>query len=92
MLCFIAQVLGNLDPYWANPGAIHALHSLSYLIMNLMLSFLYVDWLSKFVSMLSLVICCRDVITIDKATGKISKLGRAFTRARDYDAMGPEVR
>lgn len=33
----------------------------------------------------------RDVITIDKATGKISKLGRAFTRSRDYDAMGPEV-
>ncbi len=32
-----------------------------------------------------------DIITIDKATGKISKLGRAFTRARDYDAMGPEV-
>lgn len=34
---------------------------------------------------------CRDVITIDKATGKISKLGRSFTRARDYDAMGAQV-
>lgn len=33
----------------------------------------------------------RDIITIDKATGKISKLGRSFTRARDYDAMGPQV-
>lgn len=33
----------------------------------------------------------RDVITIDKATGKISKLGRSFTRARDYDAMGSQV-
>lgn len=33
----------------------------------------------------------RDVITIDKASGKITKLGRSFTRARDYDAMGPEV-
>ena len=32
-----------------------------------------------------------DIITIDKATGKISKLGRSFTRARDYDAMGPQV-
>uniref|UniRef100_A0A8C0FZT7 RuvB-like helicase n=1 Tax=Chelonoidis abingdonii TaxID=106734 RepID=A0A8C0FZT7_CHEAB len=32
-----------------------------------------------------------DVITIDKATGKISKLGRSFTRARDYDAMGAQV-
>lgn len=36
-------------------------------------------------------IFCRDVITIDKATGKISKLGRSFTRARDYDAMGAQV-
>ena len=34
---------------------------------------------------------CSDIITIDKATGKISKLGRSFTRARDYDAMGPQV-
>merc|ERR1711871_1215122 len=33
-----------------------------------------------------------DVITIDKATGKISKLGRSFTRSRDYDAMGPQTR
>merc|ERR1712182_75423 len=29
-----------------------------------------------------------DVITIDKAIGKISKLGRSFTRSRDFDAMG----
>ena len=29
-----------------------------------------------------------DVITIDKATGRISVLGRSFTRSRDYDAMG----
>ena len=33
----------------------------------------------------------RDIITIDKATGRISRLGRSFTRARDYDAMGPQV-
>jgi len=33
-----------------------------------------------------------DVITIDKASGKISKLGRSFTRSRDYDAMGPATR
>ncbi|RUS26032.1 RuvB-like 2, partial [Jimgerdemannia flammicorona] len=32
-----------------------------------------------------------DVITIDKASGRISKLGRSFTRARDYDAMGSDV-
>lgn len=33
-----------------------------------------------------------DVITIDKATGRISKLGRSFSRSRDYDAMGPQTR
>lgn len=32
-----------------------------------------------------------DIITIDKATGKITKLGRSFTRARDYDAMAANV-
>ena len=32
-----------------------------------------------------------DVITIDKASGKVTKLGRSFTRARDYDAMGADV-
>merc|ERR1712023_268934 len=33
-----------------------------------------------------------DVITIDKATGKISKLGRSFARSRDFDAMGAMTR
>ncbi|XP_064401849.1 ruvB-like 2 [Halichondria panicea] len=33
-----------------------------------------------------------DIITIDKATGRISRLGRSFTRARDYDAMGPQTK
>lgn len=33
-----------------------------------------------------------DVITIDKASGRISKLGRSFTKSRDYDAMGPTTR
>lgn len=33
-----------------------------------------------------------DIISIDKASGKITKLGRSFTRARDYDAMGPDVK
>lgn len=33
-----------------------------------------------------------DVISIDKASGKISKLGRSFTRSRDYDAMGAQTR
>lgn len=33
-----------------------------------------------------------DVIAIDKASGKISKLGRSFARSRDYDAMGPSTK
>ncbi|OWM82089.1 ruvB-like 2 [Punica granatum] len=33
-----------------------------------------------------------DVIAIDKASGKITKLGRSFTRSRDYDAMGPQTK
>lgn len=33
-----------------------------------------------------------DVITIDKATGKVNKLGRSFARARDYDATGTQTR
>lgn len=33
-----------------------------------------------------------DVITIDKATGKISKVGRSFARSRDYDATGSTTR
>lgn len=33
-----------------------------------------------------------DVISIDKASHKVTKLGRSFTRSRDYDAMGPSVR
>ncbi|EPX72265.1 AAA family ATPase Rvb2 [Schizosaccharomyces octosporus yFS286] len=33
-----------------------------------------------------------DVVTIDKSMGKVTKLGRSFTRARDYDAMGADTR
>ncbi|MCJ1450355.1 RuvB-like protein 2 [Mycoblastus sanguinarius] len=33
-----------------------------------------------------------DVISIDKSSGKITKLGRSYTRSRDYDAMGPETK
>ena len=33
-----------------------------------------------------------DVITIDKASGKITKVGRSFSRSRDYDAMGGQTR
>lgn len=33
-----------------------------------------------------------DVIAIDKVSGKITKLGRSFTRSRDYDAMGPQTK
>ncbi|CAH1132760.1 unnamed protein product [Ceutorhynchus assimilis] len=33
-----------------------------------------------------------DVIFIDKATGKITRIGRSFARARDYDATGAQTR
>ncbi|GCA62986.1 RuvB-like protein, partial [Kipferlia bialata] len=33
-----------------------------------------------------------DVISIDKASGKVTKLGRSFRTSREYDAMGPQVR
>jgi len=33
-----------------------------------------------------------DVISIDRASHRVTKLGRSFTRSRDYDAMGPSVR
>jgi len=33
-----------------------------------------------------------DIISIDKATGKISKLGRSFTRAKDFEVSGAHVR
>lgn len=33
-----------------------------------------------------------DIVSIDKSSGKITKLGKSFTRARDYDAMGPDTK
>ncbi len=33
-----------------------------------------------------------DIIQIDKASGRVSKLGRSFSRSHDYDAMGPSTR
>merc|ERR1712054_84492 len=33
-----------------------------------------------------------DTITIDKASGKISKLGRSFARSSDFDNTGPQTR
>jgi len=35
---------------------------------------------------------CSDIVSIDKAAGKVTKLGRSFARRSDYDAMGPMVR
>lgn len=33
-----------------------------------------------------------DVVTIDKASGRVTRLGRSFARASEYDAMGPQTR
>ena len=32
-----------------------------------------------------------DIISIDKSSGKITKLGRSYARSRDYDAMGADT-
>lgn len=53
-------------------------------------------FLQSYKTSLPCLICWKvgagDVMTIDKASGKITKLGRSFTRSRDYDAMGPQTR
>ncbi|KAK9236368.1 TIP49 C-terminus-domain-containing protein [Lipomyces kononenkoae] len=33
-----------------------------------------------------------DVVSIDKASGAVTKLGRSYARARDYDAMGADTK
>ncbi|KAF3921401.1 hypothetical protein ABW21_db0200631 [Orbilia brochopaga] len=33
-----------------------------------------------------------DIISLDKSSGKVTKLGRSYSRARDYDAMGPDTK
>lgn len=33
-----------------------------------------------------------DVISVDKSSGRISKIGRSYTRSRDYDAMGADTK
>jgi len=40
---------------------------------------------------LTITQCGRDVISIDKASGRITKLGRSFNRASDYSVRGPNV-
>ena len=36
-------------------------------------------------------VVAEDVIIVDKASGKVTKLGRSFARSRNYDAMGADV-
>ncbi|CAI2352029.1 unnamed protein product [Caenorhabditis sp. 36 PRJEB53466] len=33
-----------------------------------------------------------DVVQVDKASGRVTRLGRSFNRMHDYDAMGPQVK
>ena len=33
-----------------------------------------------------------DIIAVDKANGKVTRIGRSFARSQDYDAMGPSTR
>lgn len=43
-------------------------------------------------SMLREKVQAGDVISMDKSTGKIVKLGRSLVKSSDYDAMGPQTR
>jgi len=43
-------------------------------------------------SLTSQKVTAGDVVTIDKASGKITVIGRSFARARDYDATGPQTK
>ena len=43
-------------------------------------------------SMTTARVIAGDVLSIDKSSGKITKLGRSYTRSRDYDAMGPDTK
>jgi len=47
----------------------------------------------KMIEQLSaLKISAGDVISIDKGSGKVQKLGRSFSRSRDYDTMSAQTR
>jgi len=37
-------------------------------------------------------ICAGDVISIDKANGKVSKLGKSFIRSNEYDMTSPDTK
>ena len=33
-----------------------------------------------------------DIITVDKASGKVNRLGRSFAKASEYDAVSSQTR
>ena len=37
-------------------------------------------------------ICAGDVISVDKANGKVSKLGKSFIRSNEYDMTSPDTK
>ncbi|EDQ89954.1 uncharacterized protein MONBRDRAFT_18875 [Monosiga brevicollis MX1] len=43
-------------------------------------------------SLIKQKVAAGDVVTIDKAAGKVTVIGRSFARARDFDAMGPQTK
>jgi RuvB-like protein 2 len=48
---------------------------------------------SKMIDMLrSEKVSAGDIVRIDKASGKISKIGRSFSRSRDYDAISSSTK
>lgn len=43
-------------------------------------------------SILKEKISAGDIVTIDKASGRINKLGKSFAKASEYDAAGPQTK
>jgi RuvB-like protein 2 len=43
-------------------------------------------------SILKEKIAAGDIVTIDKASGRINKLGKSFAKASEYDAAGPQTK
>ena len=82
----------NVDRPAANPGAKAASRTGQLTLKTADMESIF-DLGQKLIdSMQKEKVTVGDVITIDKATGRITKLGRSFIRSKDYDAMSSDTR
>lgn len=82
----------NVDRPAANPGAKAASRTGQLTLKTADMESIF-DLGQKMIdSMQKEKVTVGDVITIDKATGRITKLGRSFIRSKDYDAMSSDTR